>query len=117
MGALRQHMRSHTGNQRHACTQCAYKTEHKNDLSEHVATVHCSDFPFECSMCDKKFKLERRLRQHELEHKDDYRNLCELCDKRFLTARTLRIHNEKKHGVLPASRDDNRHGTLAEFVV
>jgi hypothetical protein len=79
-----------------------------------MATVHEAEAAFACSHCDKKFKLKRRLRQHELEHKDEYPNACELCEKKFANPRSLRIHKEKKHGQLPLDRNAGQ-GMIAEF--
>jgi KRAB domain-containing zinc finger protein len=109
-------MKSHSGKQRFACEECEYKTDHPNDIREHMATVHEAEAPFACSFCEKKFKLERRLRQHELEHKDEYPNACEFCEKKFATSRTLRIHKERKHAQVPVDRNA-AHGVLAEFSV
>ena len=116
-GILRIHLKTHTGKRRFSCLQCEYVTDYKNDFKEHMETVHETATPYECSMCDKKFKLARRLRQHQREHVgDDYPNACEFCERKFATPRTLRIHKEKKHGAPPPNLEGG-HGIIAEFAV
>ena len=47
---------------------------------------------FECVLCDGKFSTPERLREHMLQHKDQYPFKCRLCDGKFKEAFGLETH-------------------------
>ena len=56
--------------------------------------------PFECTVCEKKFKTKGDLRTHLFVHSEDKAHSCPLCQKRYHRKQELKshmlVHNEKK---------------------
>ncbi|KAL3847108.1 hypothetical protein ACJMK2_018038 [Sinanodonta woodiana] len=86
------------GNRNFACQQCNYKTDRKNNLKRHIATMH-SDCNRNLECCDLIFKCKATLREHVRSlHNTGYR--CKVCERNFcrkaLLRRHLTVHNGKK---------------------
>ena len=60
---LKQHKRSHVGEEPSNCTKCDKKFALGSDLKEHERT-HTDEEPFSCLQCDKKFKHFGDMKQH-----------------------------------------------------
>ena len=48
------------------------------DLNDH-ATIHADERPFECEICDQKFKTKSSLRDHETVHEELTPYECSIC--------------------------------------
>ena len=61
----------------HYCQQCNYATKRKTDLVKHSRT-HSGERPYECGICDEKFRQKGVLTQHLLTHQEG-RFECDEC--------------------------------------
>ena len=66
----------------------------KNDTK--IVKNHDRIDTFDCAKCDKKFGLEKDLRNHEKTHTGEKPHNCSKCDKKFTFSWDLRKH-EKTH--------------------
>ena len=66
----------------------------KNDTK--IVKNHARKHTFDCAKCDKKFGLEKDLRNHEKTHTGEDPHNCSKCDKKFTFSWDLRKH-EKTH--------------------
>ena len=66
---LQEHIRKHEGNPGYMCDHCGKGFYRKDRLAIHSKTVHFGVKNFVCTMCEKKFvdnyKLKRHLKTHE----------------------------------------------------
>ena len=80
------------------CQKCAYKTDRKNNLKRHIATMHeICDKVLEC--CGQIFANKSQLRNHVLErHRQGY--VCGTCGRNFcrkaLLKRHITVHSGQK---------------------
>ena len=57
------------------------------------------EYKFACPLpgCDRKFKTQHRLEQHEVAHKQNFLAGCTVCDKDFFTQERLQEHTKNFH--------------------
>ena len=69
-------------------------------LTEHMDRTHSSEKKICCKICGKTYKQGRSLREHEETHNDETspKFECDKCDKKFRIQRYLRDHLNKIHG-------------------
>jgi len=70
-----------------------------NDVTEHSENDQTK--PYLCTVCDKRFKLKCRLRDHERSHTGDKPFHCTVCEKQFTTKAILVTHKMSHTGVMP----------------
>jgi len=80
------------------CTQCAYKTVHREHFRRHVDSVHKNVRPFLCDVCGRRFKRHDALLQHRVVHSDDSdtslwsgNHQCAVCQRTFRSKVQLRL--------------------------
>ncbi|CAM1332793.1 Uncharacterised protein at_DN2400 [Pycnogonum litorale] len=79
------------------CDQCNYRTDRKNNLKRHVATMHdvCNK-SLEC--CDISFPNKADLKNHtRFFHKDGYS--CKICGRTFCRKALLKRHQTIHNGM------------------
>ena len=79
------------------CKECNYATPHKPNLANHSRT-HSGERPFECGICDDKFRTKRNLIQHVLTHQEG-RFRCDQCDYKATQKGNLVEHLRTHSGV------------------
>ena len=65
-----------------ACLQCDKRFLLFDLLKQHKRS-HVGEEPFNCTKCDKKFALGSDLKEHERTHTDEEPSSCLQCDKKF----------------------------------
>lgn len=116
---LRRHMRTHANEFSFNCLKCKLgfplkkeKDEHekgcnvriyesylcdftafdKQDLARHML-IHSGEFPFQCSMCARKFKLNKTLKTHQRTHEKFPFN-CSICQRGFSLEEAKEAHEK-----------------------
>ena len=62
-------MRNHALKKTHQCKICDFFSV-KSNLEEHMVT-YISDKPYQCTMCDTKYKYKKSLTTHMKVHDND----------------------------------------------
>ena len=78
------------------CSKCANMYLSKAGFMYHMRTAHDSNAFFTCLTCNKTFKDKRKLKVHEVIHKDTRNFKCDQCDSTFKTASGL-VNHRKRH--------------------
>lgn len=78
------------------CDQCNYITEVRRYLKHHFLRNH-GEREFPCSVCNKRFGLEKDLRQHMKNHTDVNCVQCEECGKTLRSKFALQLHINSIH--------------------
>ena len=73
------------------CRVCDKRFKQTSHLKRHSAT-HSSDRPFQCEVCDKSFKQKATLKRHFATHSGERPFQCEVCDKSYTRNSTLMAH-------------------------
>lgn len=88
------HKRSHPSmreGSRTNCNICGKELNNTYSVIRHKQSFHNDEFPHECKICGKKYKVELTLRRHLVTHGEPiYR--CKLCDYGCYLRANLRIH-------------------------
>ncbi|XP_017841102.2 zinc finger protein 254 [Drosophila busckii] len=72
------------------CEQCGIAVHSLSALKEHLL-CHTDDTPFECDVCQKRFKSSNRLKHHKETH-DPRKYICPECGKELNSRPTLNRH-------------------------
>uniref|UniRef100_A0A8I3RW12 Zinc finger protein ZFAT n=1 Tax=Canis lupus familiaris TaxID=9615 RepID=A0A8I3RW12_CANLF len=94
------HVRTHTREHLHHCSQCQYSSITKNCLKRHVIQKH-SNILLKCPTdgCDyntpDKYKLQAHLKAHTELDKRSYS--CPVCEKSFSEDRLIKSHIKTNH--------------------
>ena len=78
------------------CDQCTYITENRRYLKHHVLRNH-TEREHTCKECNKKFGLEKDLRQHMKNHTSANHVQCEECGKTLKSKFALHLHINSIH--------------------
>lgn len=81
------------------CLICS-KKHPKAFMAKHMRNRHSSKATrFPCQLCDKSFKSEELLSQHNKIHSGDKVHSCEHCGKSYVCKTNLKTHLLKVHQV------------------
>ena len=84
------HVRSH-GKKQEAGDQCSKVFVTKDHLTKHMNSVHTEN-NIKCQDCDKVFKTQTHLNNHNLVHNDKQLS-CISCGRLYKNSRTLKKHS------------------------
>ncbi|XP_011180027.3 zinc finger protein 81 [Zeugodacus cucurbitae] len=107
------HMQMHRG-ETMDCPHCDKKFVRRKDLEIHIR-FHTGDFPYSCSMCERKFAIKGHLNYHEKRHLG-VRYKCDECEKTFINLAGLRQH-QYEHTGMPLMCDVCQRGFATKFKV
>ena len=63
-------------------------------MKTHLVLKHNTTKDFKCGLCEKEFKRDIELTNHEKIHREEKPFACELCEKRFARKSTFEIHTK-----------------------
>ena len=100
-GAVKRHMRQHTGECPAVCTfpGCAYAAKDYSNLGRHIR-VHTGERPFSCPEpgCEYIAAQSGSIRSHvKRRHRSERAYACDECDYTAKTAPDLKKHIERGH--------------------
>ncbi|CAG9093495.1 unnamed protein product [Plutella xylostella] len=77
---------------KYACTICDHRVRSQLDLETHLR-VHTKERPYECNLCDGKYKTTAQLALHKRQvHDKEKSHLCQYCSKGFFKKYHLQEH-------------------------
>ncbi|XP_051169079.1 protein suppressor of hairy wing-like isoform X2 [Leptopilina boulardi] len=100
---LREHLRSHAGNQKRQkkqCSQCPKEFYTTQQLIIHER-MHTGEKPINCDLCDKSFNSTLAMKKHRRVHTGEKPYECKFCKKRFAARETLNRHQRIHTGEKP----------------
>ena len=97
---LKSDVRIHTGDVPFECKICNRRFKSNLDLNKHER-VHTGEMPFECKTCKKRFNRSNSLKKHERIHTGEVPYECKTCKKRFKQSSTWKRHEMIHSGAVP----------------
>ncbi|KAL7012611.1 hypothetical protein ACKWTF_014953 [Chironomus riparius] len=109
--SFRMHMTTHDSSKNFKCKTCDKSFRSNRHLTEHEQT---HDKKFECSICNKKYAIKKQIRRHYKHfHQDQKTEICEICGKKFADKPNLKQHvpTHDKNRPKPFKCDKCGHAT------
>lgn len=110
MGALKRHLKSHSGAKDWKCEVCGKAYATKRTMDQHFTIVHLNEKNFPCEHCGKVFGRKTSLIVHTLTHTGELPFKCTYCDAGFKEKRNMLNHQAKSHAHMdiPAFKREDR---------
>ena len=78
---------------------CQFTTNLKNNLKDHLSTVHEGIKAFKCTVCGDEFSKNCNLKTHTESEHDKIRHNCEFCEATYTRKSNLIDHLKKVHKI------------------
>ena len=75
---------------------CDFKTKKSTNIADHYGS-HTDERPFQCKLCERKFRQKRSCLSHIRGHDDRLKLKCKQCDLKFTGNKLLNLHTKKIH--------------------
>ena len=75
---------------------CDFKTKKSSNIADHFGS-HIDERPFQCKLCERKFRQKRSCLSHIRGHDDRLKLKCNQCDSKFTENKLLNLHTKKFH--------------------
>ncbi|KAI5640792.1 hypothetical protein NE865_06900 [Phthorimaea operculella] len=82
----------HGDKRMYQCSHCDRAYDSRKSLREHNRRYHLKIFKHQCDLCDKRFYIPSRLKEHLATHSGERNFRCELCGKSYPRLRGLKSH-------------------------
>ena len=96
-GALRTHLKMHSGEKSNKCNQCGYASSHMSHLRTHLKT-HSGEKSNKCNQCEYASSHASTLRTHLKTHIGKKSNKCNQCDYASSLAGNMKTHLKRHSG-------------------
>ena len=106
----------------YSCRLCEKSFKSKALLLRHSNLVHTNERPFECTLCQLKFKSSTNLKAHQACHSNEKKFSCDTCGKQFSYKTSLAQHIKCQHqGEKPfrcthCNKSFSQNGNLQEHI-
>ena len=75
---------------------CDFKSKKSTNIADHYGS-HTDERPFQCKLCQRKFRQKRSCLNHIRGHDERLQLKCDHCDLKFTGSKTLNLHTKKFH--------------------